>query len=391
MRNCKELGRLRKQALIGSSKDAEAELQRLSQANTDLTDQINDQELEIRDLKATIDSLNSDLSDVSLRLQKREEVHSAAISELQKRMTMTENEQIETLTKEVARWRDRHLALQEEKETVERMWKGETGSLEDVYKEAEAAKRQVATELLELSAARKKLEKEQKVVSDLRAQLEAKRMVEAGNKATQGLQRREAVLPENADSLVLYLDAVLTEAAKGIVKAVKGEEAGNPSELKEKLRDKMERKREGKQGPEVQMLQRLLETLRDNQIQRLEAVETNEAQQTRLLAYQLQSMSPARSLSSTLRRSPPASSFPSLLSTARKDGRSVSPVSDKTNAKTRLQELAQRVSHSQSTPKFDKSQSNPISFPQNPDKLHLQSSRKDEFQQFIERGKGGKP
>lgn len=388
MRNCKDLGRLRKQALIGSSKDAEAELQRLSQANTDLTEQINDQELEIRDLKATIDSLNSDLSDVSLRLQKREEVHSAAISELQKRMTMTENEQIETLTREVARWREKYIALQEEKETVESMWKGETGSLQDVYLEAEAAKRQVATELLELSAARKKLEKEQRVVTDLRAQLEAQRRVEAGNKATKDLQRREAVLPENADSLVLYLDTILTEAAKGIVKAVKGEESGPPSDLKAKLRAKMDRKVGGTQGPEVQMLQRLLETLRDNQTLRLEAVEANEALQSRILADQIQS--PVRSLSSTLRRSPPASSFPSLLSTARKDGRSISPVSDKTNVKTRLQELTQRVTHSQSTPKFDKSQANPISFPQNTEKLQLQSLRKDEFQQFIERGKAGK-
>lgn len=361
-------------------------MQRLSQANTDLEDRIHDQELEIRDLKATIDSLNSDLSDVSLRLQKREEVHSAAISQLQKKMTMTENEQIDTLTKELAGWREQCSQLQEEKAMVERMWKGETGSLEDVYREAEAANRQVATELLELSAARKKLEKEQKVVADLRAQLEARRVLEAGNRATQGLQRREAVQPENAETLVLYLDAVLTEAAKGIVKAVKGEESGQPNELKAKLQVRMERNRPGTQGPEVQMLQRLLETLRTNQSQRLEALETNEEQQTRLLACQLQS--PQRSLSSTMRRSPPTLSFPSLLNTARKDGRSVSPVSDRSTVKTRLQELAQRVSHSQSTPKFDKSQTYFKSFPE---KLLLQSSRKDEFQQFLERGKTGNP
>jgi len=299
---------------------------------------------------------------------------------------MTENEQIDTLTKEVAEWRDQWSQLQEEKAMVERMWKGETGSLEDVYREAEVAKRQVATELLELSAARKKLEKEQKVVADLRAQLETKRMLEAGNRATQGLQRKEAVQPENADNLVLYLDAVLTEAAKGIVKAVKGEDAGQPGDLKEQLRVKMDRKRQGIQAPEVQMLQRLLETLRTSQSQRLEVLEVNEEQQARLLARQLHS--PPRSLSSTMRRSPPTSSFPSLLNTARKDGRSVSPVSDRSNAKTRLQELAQRVSHSQSTPKFDKSTPHPKSFP---DKLLLQSSRRDEFQHFLERGKAGNP
>lgn len=304
---------------------------------------------------------------------------------------MTENDKISTLTKEVEVWKEKCTQLVEDKDTVERMWKGETGSLEDVYREAEIAKQQVITELSELSAARKKLEKEQKAVASLRAQLEASRSLAAGNTATQTLQSRETVLPGNAEKVMLFLDAVMTETAQGIVRAVKGEDReGSSGEFSEKLKREIKGKG-GKVSAEVQMLRRLLESLRDSQTQHVQELESNEAHQSRLLTRQLHS--PSHSLSSTLRRSPPVSSFPSLLSTARKENRSVSPVpaSDKNSVKNRLMELSARVAHSQSTPKFDKSADNLKPFARETDRMQVLNTRKDEFQQFIERGRAGKP